>query len=106
MRRWIRLALVGLILVVGAPTATSAKKPAYRVMVNTRLRGGLALAPGDLVVCLIPGHWLSVNMPQPNASGVMHAVTEVLRPHALLRLTVTKNTLTGQAVISCIRRTR
>jgi hypothetical protein len=75
-------------------------------MANTRLSGGLILAPGDRVVCRIPGHWLAVTVPAANAYGVIYAKTQVVRRHSLLRLTVTKNVGTAQGVIACIRRSR
>lgn len=94
------------ILLAATPALASNEKPAYRVMPNTRLGGGLLLAPGDHVVCRIPGHWLVVTLPAANPSGVIYAKTQIIRPHALLRLTVTKNVVTGQGVITCIRRRR
>jgi hypothetical protein len=75
-------------------------------MVNTRLSGGLIRAPGDRVVCRIPGHWLAVTLPAANPSGVIYAKTQVVHPNSLLRLTVTKNVVTAQGVIACIRRSR
>jgi hypothetical protein len=107
MRLGRTLVLVGSVLaLLVAPALASSARLAYRVMVNTRLGGGLVLAPGDRVVCRIPGHWLAVTLPAANASGVIYARTQIVSTHSLLWLTVTKNVTTGQGVIACMRRPR
>jgi hypothetical protein len=78
-------------------------RAAYRLMVNTRLRGGLLLARGDRVVCRNPGRWLAVTLPAPNTSGIMLAKAQIVSAHSLVRLTVTKNVVSGQGVITCAR---
>ena len=84
-------------------TAASRGRFAYRVMVNTRLRGGLILKRGDRVVCRNPGRWLAVTLPAPNSSGVMRAKAQIASPRSVVRLTVTKNVVTGRGVITCTR---
>jgi hypothetical protein len=86
-----------------ATTAPSRGHFAYRVMVNTRLRGGLILKRGDRVVCRNPGRWLAVTLPAPNNSRVMRAKAQIVSARSIVRLTVTKSIVTGRGVITCTR---
>jgi hypothetical protein len=73
---------------------------AYRVMVNTRLRGGLILLRGDRVLCRNPGRWLAVTLPAPNTSRVMRAKAQIVLPRSVVLLTATKSIVTGRGVIT------
>jgi hypothetical protein len=84
-------------------TFASRGRIAYRVMVNTRLSGGLILKRGDRVVCRNPGRWLAVTLPAPNISGVMRAKAQMVWTGRVVRLTVTKSIVTGRGVITCTR---
>lgn len=102
-----RLGAVALICLLAAVVAASALSSrghvAYRVMVNTRLRGGLLLQRGDRVVCRNPGRWLAVALPQPNADGVIRAVVQFTSGRTIVRLTVVKSVVTGRGTITCTR---
>jgi hypothetical protein len=104
MARLRTLAFICLVTALLAQSAIASRdRFAYKVMVNTRVRGGLQLVRGDRVVCRNPGRWLIVTLPAPNASGVMLAAAKIVSVHYVVQLSVTKNVVTGRGVITCTR---
>lgn len=88
---------------VAAPATASDRRFAYSLSLNSRLSGGLVLHAGDRVVCKNPGRWLVVTVPRPSADGIMRASRQIRSRHTFVRLTVTKNLMTGRGVITCAR---